>query len=130
MTRYDDDSQASGRGTYRRSYGAGDTPVVDGPIAKHDRDIYLPRNPAPNDKETAADVTSVSSALSGPTPENAIRVIAADLKRRHPQVDSAKIVNYLLAAYCPLVKEERGLSDQERRERMDKFSAQVYALVQ
>ena len=81
-------------------------------------------------KETAADVTSVSAALSGPTPENAIRVIAADLKRRHPQVDSAEIVNYLLTAYCPLVKEERGLSDQEGRERMDRFSAQVYALVQ
>ena len=81
-------------------------------------------------KETAADVARASAALSGPTPENAIRVIAADLKRRHPQVDSAEIVNYLLTAYCPLVKEESGLSDQERRTRMDRFSAQVYALVQ
>ena len=81
-------------------------------------------------KETAADVARASAALSGPMPENAIRVIAADLKRRHPQVDSAEIVNYLLTAYCPLVKEESGLSDQERRTRMDRFSAQAYALVQ
>jgi hypothetical protein len=81
-------------------------------------------------KETAADVARASAALNGPTPQNTIRVIAAELKRRHPQVGSAEIVNYLLIAYCPLVKEESGLSDRERREKMDRFSAQVYALVQ
>ena len=81
-------------------------------------------------KETAADVAHASVALSGPAPENAIRAIAADLKRKHPQVGSAEIVNYLLTSYCPLVKKESGLSDRERRERMDRFSSQVYALVQ
>jgi hypothetical protein len=81
-------------------------------------------------KETAADVARASAALSGPTPEVAIREIVADLKRRHPQVDGAEIVNYLMTAYCPLVKEESGLSDRERRERMDRFSTHVFALVQ
>jgi hypothetical protein len=80
-------------------------------------------------KETAADVARASAALSGPEPENAIRSIAADLKRRYPHADSAEIVNYLLTAYCPLVKEERGLDDRQRRARMDRFSTQVYALV-
>jgi hypothetical protein len=74
--------------------------------------------------------TRVSSCRSGaPEPENAIRVIAAGLKRRHPQVDSAEIINYLLTAYCPVVKEESGLSDQERREKMDRFSTQVYNIL-
>lgn len=80
-------------------------------------------------KETAADVAGASAALSGPEPENAIRVIAADLKRRHPQADSAEIVNYLLTAYCPLVKGESGLSDREKREKMHRFSTQAYTIV-
>ena len=80
-------------------------------------------------QETAADVARASAALSGSESENAIRAIAADLKRRHPQADSAEIVNYLLTAYCPLVKAESGLSDREKRQRMDRFSAQVYTLV-
>ena len=80
-------------------------------------------------KETAADVARASAALSGPEQENAIRAIAAELKRRHPQAGSAEIVNYLLAAYCPIVKEESGLSDREKRERMDQFSTQVFAIV-
>ena len=81
-------------------------------------------------KETAADVAYASAALSGAAPENAIRVIATDLKRRHPQVDKGEIVNYLLTAYCPFVKQASGLTEREKRERMDRFSAQAYALVQ
>jgi hypothetical protein len=80
-------------------------------------------------KETVADVARASAALSGPEPDNAIRVIAADLKRRHPQADSAEIVNYLMTAYCPLVKAQSGLSDREKREKMDRFSTQVYTIV-
>jgi hypothetical protein len=80
-------------------------------------------------KETTADVTRYSAALSGPELENAIRQIAADLKSRYPQADGAEIVNYLLTAYCPLVKEQSWLSDREKREMMDRFSAQAYALV-
>lgn len=80
-------------------------------------------------KETTADVTRYSAALSGPERESAIREIATDLKRKYPQADAADIVNYLLTAYCPLVKEQSGLSDREKREMMDRFSTQAYALV-
>ena len=80
-------------------------------------------------KETTADLASASAALSGPDLENAVGIIVAELKRRHPQAGSAEIVNYLLTAYCPLVKEESGLSDREKRERMDRFSTQVFTIV-
>ena len=80
-------------------------------------------------EETAADVARASAALSGPEQENAIRVIAAELKRRHPEAGTAEIVNYLMTAYCPLVQVENGLSDREKRERMDRFSSQVYSIV-
>ena len=80
-------------------------------------------------KETAGDVARASSALSGPGQENTIRVLAAELKRRHPQADRSDIVNYLLTAYCPLVKADNGLSDREKREKMDRFSSQVSTIV-
>ena len=80
-------------------------------------------------KETTADLASASAALSGPDLENAVGIIVAELKRRHPQAGSAEIVNYLLTAYCPIVKEESGLSDREKRERMDRFSTQVFTIV-
>jgi hypothetical protein len=65
-------------------------------------------------KETTADLASASAALSGPEQENAIRIIAAELKRRHPQA-SAEIVNHLLTAYCHCERES-GLSDRESAE--------------
>jgi hypothetical protein len=80
-------------------------------------------------KETTTDLARASAALNGPDQENAIRIIAAELKRRHPQAGSAEIVNYLLSAYCPIVKKESGLSDREKRERMDQFSTQVLTIV-
>jgi hypothetical protein len=79
-------------------------------------------------EETPADVARYSAALSGPERENAIREVATDLKRRYPQADGAEIVNYLLTAYCPHVKEQSGLSDREKHEMMARFSAQAYAL--
>jgi hypothetical protein len=81
-------------------------------------------------KETAGDIARASAALSGPEQENTIRVLAAELKRRHPQAGSSEIVNYLLTAYCPLVKAENGLSDREKRQKMDRFSSQVFTIVQ
>ena len=80
-------------------------------------------------KETPADVARASAALSGSEQENAISVIAADLRRRHPQADKSEIVNYLLTAYCPLVKKQNTLSDREKREKMNRFSTQVYNIV-
>jgi hypothetical protein len=81
-------------------------------------------------KETAGDIARASSALSGPEQENTIRVLAAELKQRHPQASNSEIVNYLLTAYCPLVKADNGLSDREKRQKMDRFSSQAFTIVQ
>jgi hypothetical protein len=74
---------------------------VDGATTKGD--IYLPRTQLRTTRmtleETAADAACASAAVSGSKPKNAIGAIAADLKRRHPQANSAKIVNCLLTAY-------------------------------
>ena len=80
-------------------------------------------------KETPADLASVTDALKGPELENAVRVIIGDLKRKYPDADKADIVNYLLAAYCPLVAADDGLSQDEMRERMDRFSSMVFKIL-
>jgi len=76
-------------------------------------------------KETAAQRASATQALSGLEPANAIRVIAADLRKKYPNLADADIVNYLETAYCPLVARETGLSYVEKRARTDRFSSQV-----
>ncbi|MGO9547752.1 MAG: hypothetical protein ACLPPF_23565 [Rhodomicrobium sp.] len=76
-------------------------------------------------KETAAERDSTTQALSGPELANAIRVIAADLRKKYPNAGDAEIVNYLETAYCPLVARETGLSYAEKRARTDRFSSQV-----
>jgi hypothetical protein len=80
-------------------------------------------------KETPAEVARLSLALSGPEPDNVIRAIVADLKQGYPQADNAELVNYVLTAYCPVVKIKSWLSNREKREMMDRFSTKVYDIV-
>ena len=58
-------------------------------------------------QETAAQRASASQALSGLEQENAIRVIATELRQKYPNATSTDIVNYLETAYCPLVARKR-----------------------
>jgi len=81
-------------------------------------------------QETAAQRASASQALSGPEQENAIRVIATELRQKYPNATNGDIVNYLETAYCPLVAKETGLSDAEKRARTDLFSSQVEQILQ
>lgn len=76
-------------------------------------------------QETPEQLASATEALKSPEQENAIRTLATDLKNKYPNADDAEIVNYMLTAYCPLVKAEDGLGDSEKQARMDRFSSQV-----
>ena len=81
-------------------------------------------------KETPDDIASASAAFSGPERENAIRVIAANLKKTNPDAGNAEIVNYMLAAYCPLVARKSGLSNDDKRRQMERFGEQVRQIIQ
>lgn len=76
-------------------------------------------------QETPADVADVTSALAGPERENAILVVADKLKKAHPRATKDEVINYMLTAYCPLVAKDTGLSQSEKRGRMDRFASQV-----
>jgi len=80
-------------------------------------------------KETDAQKQSVTDALKGSERENTILIISRDLKKKYPHANNDEIVNYFLTAFCPLVAKETGLSDTERRARMDRFSSQVYQIL-
>ncbi len=80
-------------------------------------------------KETPADMAGLTATLQGANEANVIRVIAIGLKRKYPDADTADIVNYMMAAYCPIVAAKTGLSHAEKRDRMDQFSSQVFQIV-
>jgi hypothetical protein len=80
-------------------------------------------------KETAAQRDGVTQAPRGPELENTILLIVNDLRKRYPAANTPEIVNYLLTAYCPIIANDTGLSESEKRARMDHFSSQVDQIV-
>jgi hypothetical protein len=81
-------------------------------------------------RETPLAVGNIADVLKGAEQENAIRVVVQQLKKKYPNAKNAEIVNYLVTAYCPTVAKDSGLSDGEKKSRMDQFSSQVYRIVQ
>ena len=80
-------------------------------------------------QETPEQLASTTNALKSPELENAIRVVAGDLKKKYPSADTADIVNYMLTAYCPLVAAKGGLGADEKQAEMDRFSSQVFQIL-
>jgi hypothetical protein len=73
-------------------------------------------------KETPAQIQALSNLLASGDGENRITVTVADLRARYPGVENAEVVNYLMAAECPLVAKLGGLGEQEKRARLDRFA--------
>ena len=57
--------------------------------------------------------------------DNRIEVIARDLKQEYPPAEQTELTNFMVAAYCPINAADQGLSDSEKVERLDSFSAEV-----
>jgi hypothetical protein len=80
-------------------------------------------------RETPAQITAMSNLLATGDVSNRVSVVVADLRARYPGVENAELVNYLMAAYCPIVARLSGLSEAEKQARMDNFVSQVAQLV-
>jgi hypothetical protein len=80
-------------------------------------------------RETPAQVAGVSNLLATGDVGNRATIIAADLRARYPGVENAELVNYLMAAYCPIVARLPGLSEVEWRARMDAFVSRLARLI-
>ena len=80
-------------------------------------------------KETAAQTARLASLLASGDEANRIRVVVGDLRARYPGIENAEIVNYLMAAYCSVVAQLSGLSEQEKRTRLDLFVSQLSQII-
>jgi len=81
-------------------------------------------------QETAVQTNEMSAYLAdGNDSGDHAALIIEDLRRRYPSVRNAEVTNYLVTAYCPLVARLTGLSEAEKKARMDRFASQVDRLL-
>ena len=80
-------------------------------------------------KESAARTREVATLLGSGDVGNRVPVIGKDLRKRYPGVANAEVLNYLMAAYCPVVARLSGLGDMEKRARMDRVGSQIRAAI-
>jgi hypothetical protein len=72
-------------------------------------------------QETPDQIQAASKLLaSGDITKNSA-LIEADLRARYPGVENAELINYLVTAYCPVVNDLKGASDEEKQARMKRF---------
>lgn len=50
------------------------------------------------------------------------------LKSKYPKADFNEIVNYMVTVYCPIVAQNASLSDDEKKDRLLRYSQQIEAL--
>ncbi len=88
--------------------------------------------PAPQDqhdpgalKETRAQVRRTARLLGSGDAGNRVPEIVTRLRHRHPGVQNAELLNYLVTAYCPVVDRMSGLGDAEKKSRLDRFASQA-----
>jgi hypothetical protein len=81
-------------------------------------------------QETAAQKADLSRLLATGDTDNRVKVIVADLRSRYPTVENAELINYLAAAYCPVVARLSGVGEQAKQARMDQFVGQVVRLTE
>lgn len=81
-------------------------------------------------KETPAQVRRTAALLGSGDAGNRVPEIVAELRKRHPGVRNAELVNYLVTAYCPGVARLSGLGDAEKKARTDRFASQAVRAVE
>ena len=79
-------------------------------------------------KETPTQVGVVAKFLESAPPNVTVPLIEADLRARYPGVENAEIVNYVIAAYCPVVNDMKG-SDADKQARMSRFAHDLMAMI-
>lgn len=79
-------------------------------------------------QETPAQISAAGAQLGHGT-ENEIAGVAAGIRARHPNVDKAAIVNYLVTAYCPRINGRPELNRAAKRQALTDFSARADRIV-
>lgn len=77
-------------------------------------------------RETPVQIANYSAILAKGDTGNAVGVIIAELRRKHPDATTAEIVNFMVAAYCSALTEQ-GYGGQVAASKIREFSALVEA---
>ena len=76
-------------------------------------------------QETPAQIEVTGKMLSSGNVGQQTQALIADLRKRYPQAGSAELANYIVTAYCPVVDRLTGLSEPEKKARLDEFVRQL-----
>jgi hypothetical protein len=79
-------------------------------------------------QETPAQVAQLSNELAVDETGNTTIATIMGLKRKYPKARFDEIVNYIVTAYCPIVAKNASLSDEEKEDRLKRYSLQIGAL--
>jgi hypothetical protein len=71
----------------------------------------------------------LTAQLSGKDVLSQIPGIYGSLKAQFPGVSNAQLSDYLIAAYCPVVKADASLSEEEMKARVNEFADKVVSTV-
>ena len=72
-------------------------------------------------QETPAEIATLSAALAAGHDQAKIGDIVSGLRQEHPDAEPAEIMNFLIAAYCPVAARAKGLSEAQRQTMVDQF---------
>jgi hypothetical protein len=76
-------------------------------------------------QETPAEINVLGQILASGDLSNQIPVYIQELRARHPSASGGELVDYMVTAYCPIVQGLPGLSDAEKRARVEAFASAV-----
>lgn len=79
-------------------------------------------------KEAPARIAELSDQLDADPTGSTTTGTIFELKQRYPDASFAEIVNYMVTAYCPIVAKDNALSDEEKKDRLNRYAQQVEAL--
>ena len=79
-------------------------------------------------KETLAQIAQLTSELEADETGDTTTTTIWELKHKYPKAGLDEVVNYVVAAYCPIVAQNASLSDNEKEERLKLYSRQIAAV--
>ncbi|OSJ17343.1 hypothetical protein BST63_12055 [Bradyrhizobium canariense] len=94
------------------------------PAAALECPVYHPSDTDAAMKETRAQTESFSAMLAA-RGDRATHSIVKSVRMAHPNASAAEITNFVLTLYCPLVRHNAALSEDQKRARLKAFSAEL-----
>ncbi|UPJ56921.1 hypothetical protein [Bradyrhizobium sp. 192] len=94
------------------------------PAAALECPVYHPSGTDAAIKETRVQTESFQAMLAA-RGDRATHSIVSSVRMAHPNASAAQITNFVLTLYCPLVRNNAALPEDQKRARLKSFSAEL-----